>query len=74
MSVLSDLLNKKPLRTWLAEKLVNDVVAAGGDPTKTAGVVQEVLSAKSIFEWLTTIDWAGLIQLILSLLAVLPKQ
>lgn len=71
---LSELLSRKPLRKWLEEKLVNDVVAAGGDPKYVADAVKEVLSDRPILDWLMNGGWEQLVKLVLSILALLPKQ
>jgi hypothetical protein len=62
-----------PLRDWLESKLVADVVAAGGDQTKAQGAVSEVLAQQSIFQWLASFNWQGLVAMILQILALLPK-
>jgi hypothetical protein len=74
---LGSLLGGHPLRTWLEQKLAGDVTAAvtaaGGDTTHVQNVVTEVLGQQTIWQWLLSVNWQGLIAMILQVLSLIPK-
>lgn len=60
-----------PIRDLLVKKLTSETVAKGGDPHKVEQAVQGMLEEKSILEWLLSVDWVQLIELVLKLAALL---
>ena len=66
-----DLFGGHPLRDWLAAKLVDAAVGKGADKGKAQAVVAKLVAEKSILDWLSTVDWLKLVELVLKLIALL---
>lgn len=59
------------LRDILANRLVADAVAQGVDKDKATSAVESIQSERPLIDFLLSVDWASLVQLIVKLAALL---
>lgn len=59
----------RPLRDWLATKLIDAAVAKGHDRAKAEALVDQMAGERPLIDWLLNGGWQKLLDLFLELLA-----